>query len=201
MSADVVQDVAVLEALSDAEHWDAIEAGMRAFKATVEWPITGWRIWSVYTPERIRGVPGPKGAVLAQPLRYDPPFDRLEVLLDGAPRVSECVVSDHRAPAQFCQCGYRVVRRLADLVPLVEGWMEGQPVAFVPVEGWGVVRPATHPDDPRGTARVEHLAMRGPMIIAPSVARHVVNLERRYGVAVEVGRGTDETWLQSLQHA
>lgn len=176
---------------------------------------TGWRYWMACASGDLIGVH-------VVPARI--PW------LPGAPVRAVCGhrPPPHHAPAPDCECGVRIVPKLADLLaglvddPARTGCTEavwrtvfGQAVLAdrrahgvteVPdvigeVEYWGAVEPACPWDDPAGVVRAEFARVRlgGRLLLSGHLAAHADALRARYPTCrVVVGERRGLDWVREI---
>ena len=186
----------------------------------------GWRFW-LAGPCEVDGVTRP---VLASPIDtrayHGHVYPEQELWLTASPRTAICRATTHTAPAPACQCGYRIVRRLADVVRYARDYGSahtgppsanpGEPafvrmlrrlndrrvapyatwVAFGAVEGTG--RAFGGVDDAPDTVRVERIRLVGPLLLSPTIADYAREFERYYPVTAYPGRGDYQQWLDGI---
>lgn len=147
-------------------------------------PLYGWRLWHLDGHRLVAPFLAEKWGLprKAPGVQWKPGTNTSIPLHCRSRRPKDAVPSRH--PASWCRCGIRVVQSLtvlrafaANTAPTI-----GRPEVIARVAFWGQVAPWAPDDDWRYTARAEHVAIAGDLILPPSREHLRDQLTRRYRI-------------------
>lgn len=189
-----------------AEAWD-VTNGTRI---VAEQPLLGWRVVPfAYTEKGIQGAggfrPAPRGeSPFGEGINCLPPAECLvPEMLQGADtrRLNGPLPSwSHRAPHPECTCGYRIVHDVKDTVRFYHRHRNAfkdqlsvppgtkKSVAVFAVRGGGLTCRSVeflHFNDPRGTVRVQHVALEA-IVLLESTDAHTAPMFEQLGFTAHV---------------
>jgi len=177
--------------------------------------VTGWRWWMLTDDSYLSG--------------FHTPHARVRWPREGIDAICNQGADDHGpydAPHPTCECGIRVMPRLADLIDglidepartgitpavfrrigspayLLDRQMhrvDRMPDVVGQVIGRGRIDAACEWDDPAGTVRVEHARVGLRLYLSPHLVGAAPLLERRYSAHVYVSSKRGRDWLREIR--